>query len=89
MVARRTRVVLLAAAVVLAWLAFLAPQLWPERFRVAAFLGIVAMAAWGWGRRARVRATHARRADALPAEVAASDAGLARDGAPLAADLVA
>jgi hypothetical protein len=36
-----------------------------------------------------VRATHARRADALPAEVAASDAGLARDGAPLAADLVA
>lgn len=83
MVARRTRVVLLAIAVLLAWLAVLAPHLWHDRMRVVAFLGIVGLAAWGWGRPLRVGAAKARPdegepalgtpAQALPVEAAAQD----------------
>jgi hypothetical protein len=90
MVARRTRVVLVAIAVLLAWLAVLAPHLWHDRMRVAAFLGIVGLAAWGWGRPLRVGAAKTRPAEvklaaesptqALPVEAAAPD--LAAELAP-------
>lgn len=65
MSARRTRVVLVAMLVLALWLGLLAPQLWDERMRVLAFLGIVAVAAWGWARTARAKA---------PGDVAPEDA---------------
>ena len=71
MVARRTRVVLVAIGVLLAWLAVLAPHLWHDRIRVVAFLGIVGLAAWGWGRPLRVGAAKADTVEAEPAAEAA------------------
>jgi hypothetical protein len=59
MIAGRRRVVLVAAAVVLAWLVVLAPQLWDDRLRVFAFLAIVGVAAWAWGLPLRARTADA------------------------------
>jgi hypothetical protein len=88
MVARRTRVVLLAIAVLLAWLAWLAPHLWHDRMRVVAFLGIVGLSAWGWGRPLRVGAAKADTVEAEPPAEAAPQALSVEAAAPdLAADL--
>ena len=90
MVARRIRVVLVAIGVLLAWLGVLAPHLWHDRMRVVAFLCIVGLAAWGWGRPLRVGAAKARAVEVEPAAEAPMQALPVETAAPeLAAELAA
>ncbi len=61
---KRTRVIVGAVAVALLWLGLVLPHLlgaWPQ---VLVFVGIVAAAAWGWGKVAKARTPAASSVDA-------------------------
>jgi len=65
---KRTRVIVGAVAVALLWLGLVLPHLlgaWPQVLvQVLVFVGIVAAAAWGWGKVAKARTPAASSVDA-------------------------
>jgi hypothetical protein len=75
----RTRLVIAAAAIVLLWLGMVLPHLLDAWARVLVFVGIVVVAAWGFGRETRASAADA--AAAAPVEAVADATGLPVDAA--------
>ena len=69
----RTRLVIAAVAVALLWLGMVLPHLLDGGARVLVFVGIVVVAAWGFGRETKASPSDA--ATSAPVAVAADETG--------------